>query len=118
MTDQDYGSETDEDWQAYDVTVSCSVNYELLGQHKTDVTLHLQKRTSDVTEDRIRERFRANINWLCVIPISVISFILIVFGFARWQNGKAGKEIGGNKNTSDARNDINIHSEDNQVFDV
>ncbi|XP_071853166.1 uncharacterized protein [Apostichopus japonicus] len=117
-TDQDYGSETDEDWQDYDVTASCSVNYEVLGQHKTYVTLHLQKRTSALTGDRIREGFRANINWLCVIPISVISAILIVFGFARWQNGKAGKEICGNKNTSDARNDINIHSEDNQVFDV
>ncbi|PIK54833.1 hypothetical protein BSL78_08262 [Apostichopus japonicus] len=57
-TDQGYESETDEDWQANDVTASCSVNYEVLGQHKTDVTLHLQKRTSAVTEDRIRERFR------------------------------------------------------------
>ncbi|PIK35939.1 hypothetical protein BSL78_27232, partial [Apostichopus japonicus] len=56
-TDQVYESETDEDWQAYDVTASCSVNYEVLGQHKTDVTLHLQKRTSAVTEDRIRKRF-------------------------------------------------------------
>ncbi|XP_071853174.1 uncharacterized protein [Apostichopus japonicus] len=117
-TDQEgYESETDEDWQAYDVTASCSVNYEILGQHKTDVTLHLQKRTSAVTEDRIGERFRANINWLCVIQFIVISVILIVYGFARWQNCKAGKETCVNNNTPEARNDINIHSEDNQAYD-
>ncbi|PIK40268.1 hypothetical protein BSL78_22888 [Apostichopus japonicus] len=57
-TERDYESLTDENWQAYDITGSCSVNYEILGQHKTDVTLHLQKRTSGgFTTYRHREVF-------------------------------------------------------------
>ncbi|XP_071853160.1 uncharacterized protein [Apostichopus japonicus] len=96
-TNQDYESDTDEDWQDYDVTASCSVNYEVLGQHKTDVTLHLQKRSSrkSVTEDRIRETFRANKNWKCVIPFSLMCvifiIIIIIVVSAKWRNGRAGK---------------------------
>ncbi|PIK40267.1 putative RNA-directed DNA polymerase from mobile element jockey-like [Apostichopus japonicus] len=98
-TNQGYESETDEDWKAYDITASCSVNYEVLGQHKTDVTLHLQKRSPALTEDRIIERFETNMNWQCVIPVSVMSVIIIIFiiiiiiiiiVFAKWHNGKAG----------------------------
>ncbi|PIK35962.1 hypothetical protein BSL78_27208 [Apostichopus japonicus] len=118
-TDQDYESETDEDWQAYDVTASCSVNYEVLGQHQTDVTLHLQKRTSAVTEDRIRERFGVHNNWLCVIPVSVIAVIMIiVFGFSKWRNGKAGSGACGNKNTSDVENTYKNNGEDNPSFTI
>ncbi|PIK54835.1 hypothetical protein BSL78_08264 [Apostichopus japonicus] len=96
-TNQGYESETDEDWKAYDITASCSVNYEILGQHKTVVTLHLQKRSPALTEDRIIERFETNMNWQCVIPVSVMSVIIIIFiiiiiiiVFAKWHNGKAG----------------------------
>ncbi|PIK48658.1 hypothetical protein BSL78_14470 [Apostichopus japonicus] len=110
-TDQVYESETGEDWHAYDVTASCSVNYEVLGQHKTDVTLHLQKRTSAVTEDRIRKRFGANNNWVCVIPVSVMAVIMIIV-FAS-QNGKAKEGTCVNKNTSDAENNYKNNGEDN-----
>ncbi|XP_071853162.1 uncharacterized protein [Apostichopus japonicus] len=97
-TNQGYESETDEDWKANDITASCSVNYEILGQHKTVVTLHLQKRSPALTEDRIIERFETNMNWQCVIPVSVMSVIIIIFiiiiiiiiVFAKWHNGKAG----------------------------
>ncbi|XP_071850036.1 uncharacterized protein [Apostichopus japonicus] len=118
-TDQVYESETDEDWQAYDVTASCSVNYEVIGQHKTDVTLHLQKRTSAVTEDRIRKRFGANNNWLCVIPVTVLSVIMIIiFGFSKWRNGKAGNGTCVSKKTSGAENNYKNNGEDNPAMTI
>ncbi|XP_071852560.1 uncharacterized protein [Apostichopus japonicus] len=67
-----YTITTGGEWQAANITVSCSVRYEVLGQQQNNVslTLHLSKEIQSTP--RAECGCGMNIQWTCVIPICIL----------------------------------------------